>query len=140
MRFWDTSALVPLCAQEAQSAAMQRLYQQDSEVIVWWTAQIESLSALNRLVRMGQIDAAGEIALRACLGDLWRTVAQVNPSEHVRTRAERLLLAYPLRAADALQLGAALVLARDHPTGHAFVCLDGRLRDAARQEGFTVLP
>jgi hypothetical protein len=39
-----------------------------------------------------------------------------------------------------MQLGAALVAVADRPAGHAFVCTDGRLRDAARREGFSVLP
>jgi hypothetical protein len=47
---------------------------------------------------------------------------------------------HPLRAADALQLAAALVWCDEAPQGTAFVCLDDRLRDAARREGFAVLP
>ncbi|MCL4543143.1 MAG: type II toxin-antitoxin system VapC family toxin [Chloroflexi bacterium] len=140
MRFWDTSGFVPLCAQEAGTPAVHALYQEDPDIVVWWGARIECISALKRLVRMGQLDAVGEAALHSCFDDLWKTAAQVAPAEQVRIRAEQLLAAHPLRAADALQLGAALVWARDQPASHAFVCLDERLRDAARQEGFTVLP
>ncbi len=39
-----------------------------------------------------------------------------------------------------MQLGAALVAVGDRPIGHAFVCADGRLGDAAAREGFAVLP
>lgn len=52
----------------------------------------------------------------------------------------RVLLLHPLRAADSLQLAAAFVWANGHPAGHHFVCLDERLRQAAIQEGFIVLP
>lgn len=38
-----------------------------------------------------------------------------------------------------LQLAAALVWAGKAPKGHQFVCLDQRLREAARKEGFTLL-
>jgi hypothetical protein len=55
-------------------------------------------------------------------------------------KALRLLGVHPLRAADALQLAAALILVRDDPAGRAFVCLDERLREAALLEGFRVLP
>ena len=64
----------------------------------------------------------------------------VAPTLRVRERAGRLVAAHPLRAGDALQLAAALVWCNDAPQGDAFVCLDGPLREAARREGFTVLP
>jgi hypothetical protein len=48
--------------------------------------------------------------------------------------------AHPLRAGDALQLAAALVSSEDAPQGETFVCLDTRLRDAARREGFAIRP
>jgi len=54
--------------------------------------------------------------------------------------AGRLLLSHPLSAADALQLAAALTWAGKQPREHAFVCLDRRLHDAARKEGFLILP
>jgi hypothetical protein len=57
----------------------------------------------------------------------------------VRRTAERLLRTHPLRAADALQLAAALIAADHDPTSLAIVCLDERLRVAARREGFIVL-
>ena len=41
---------------------------------------------------------------------------------------------------DSLQLAAALVWADHRPTGLGFACLDRRLRRAAAQEGFEVLP
>jgi hypothetical protein len=37
-------------------------------------------------------------------------------------------------------LAAALVSSEDAPQGETFVCLDTRLRDAARREGFAILP
>jgi hypothetical protein len=52
----------------------------------------------------------------------------------------RLLGLHPLRAADSLQLAAALVWVDRRPLGRPFICLDSRLREAARREGFTALP
>jgi hypothetical protein len=46
--------------------------------------------------------------------------------------------AFPIRAADALHLGAALIWCYQKPRGRLFVCNDLRLGDAARQAGFTV--
>jgi hypothetical protein len=55
-------------------------------------------------------------------------------------KALRLLGVHPLRAADALQLAAALILVRDNPAGRELVSLDERLRESALLEGFRVLP
>lgn len=57
----------------------------------------------------------------------------------VRDHAERMVRSHPLRAADALQLGAAIVAAEEEPTSLEFVTLDRRLAAAAAREGFQVL-
>jgi len=67
-------------------------------------------------------------------------VREVTPLEAVRTRAMRLLSAHPLRTADAMQLAASLIWCEEQPASETFVCLEHRLRDAARREGFALLP
>lgn len=64
----------------------------------------------------------------------------MRPTNKLRSLAGRLLAVHPLRAADALQLAAALRWCEDEPGGKAFVCLDDRLRAAARREGFSPIP
>jgi predicted nucleic acid-binding protein len=119
---------------------VRSLHHEDEEIAVWWGSRLECISALMRLVREGRLDAYQEVQVRACLADLFEAAAEVEPTEDVRDRAERLLALHPLRAADALQLAAALVWARERPIGRGFVCLDQRLRQAAGREGFGVLP
>jgi predicted nucleic acid-binding protein len=63
----------------------------------------------------------------------------VQPVTAVRTTAIRLLRVHPLRAADALQLAAAIVAAEDHPATLQLVTLDERLAQAAEREGFEVV-
>lgn len=65
---------------------------------------------------------------------------EVLPGDGLKDKAGRLLLNHPLRAADALQLAAALTWAEKSAKDHELVCFDLRLRDAARKEGFTLLP
>jgi predicted nucleic acid-binding protein len=60
------------------------------------------------------------------------------PSEEVRLQCRRLLRVHALRAADALQLAAALVWTGRMDEGE-FVVADGRLAEAARLEGFGVV-
>jgi len=64
----------------------------------------------------------------------------VAPTDELRRRAARLVAVHPLRAADALQLAAALLWCEEQPHTEGFVSLDDRLRDAARNEGFDVKP
>ncbi len=108
--------------------------------MVWWGSLVECCSALERRHRAGQLKGTGKRQAEQSLNQLAAAWAEIQPTGSVRERARRLLSSHDLRAADALQLAAALVWAEEQPMGRAFVCLDERLREAARQEGFRVLP
>ena len=64
----------------------------------------------------------------------------MQPSFGLREQAMRLLSVHDLRTADSLQLAAMVAWAGEMREGRQFVCLDGRLSEAARREGFRVLP
>jgi predicted nucleic acid-binding protein len=111
------------------------LYRQH-DVVVWWATPVEIASTLARLARLKQIDPGdGEKAQRLAqtLADSWSTV---QPSDALRDTAERLLDRYDLRAADALQLAAALEWCENDPSGRIFFTADQRLREAAALAGF----
>ena len=140
MRFWDTSALVPLIVDEPTTPAMRRLVSQDRDVIVWMLTSVELLSTLGRLGRMS--DGLEDLlpgARREAM-DLFGRWAAVSHVEGVRRRAERLVGVHPLTAADAMQLGAALLASDDRPETLDFVTLDQPLARAARLEGFRAIP
>jgi uncharacterized protein len=139
VRFWDSSAVVPLLVREANTERVGALVAEDPEMIVAWTTTVECASALARLRRAGDMDATAESKVLRVLGELGEEWAEVQPVEQVRSTAMRLLRTHPLRAADALQLAAALAWA-PVPRGDVFVTLDERLAEAATLEGFTVLP
>jgi predicted nucleic acid-binding protein len=136
VRYWDTSALVTLLAAEAATPAMEALLEADPVVITWWGTRVECASALARLERDGHLTAAGATAASAALADLRDTWHEVLPTELVREHAERMVRLHPLRAADGLQLAAALVASEFRPGTLPFVALDERLAHAARREGF----
>jgi uncharacterized protein len=50
-----------------------------------------------------------------------------------------LLGRHPLRAADAAQVAAALLIAPSDPSQLTFVCLDARLAEAAEREGLRIV-
>jgi uncharacterized protein len=140
VRYWDSSALLPLVVRERTSAAMSDLLTDDRDVLTWWASRIEAASALSRLGREGSLeDSALEAALHR-LDTLARTWDEVLPTDPVRDHAIRLLRVHPLRAADALQLAAAVIASEHRPDSLPLVTLDQRLREAARREGFPVLP
>ena len=140
MKFWDSSAIIPLCLKEQMSETGKRLIKADEDVVVWWTTRVECFSALSRRRREGVLSADAELKAKVILSALSTEWSEVQPSEVVRQRAERLLPIHPLRSADAFQLAAALIWAQENPQGHEIVCLDQNLREAAHKEGFTVLP
>ena len=139
MRFWDTSALVPLVVDEASTAAVRHLLLRDSDVLLWTLTSVELLSALGRLSR--QTAELGDLlpAMRAQAVELVSRCAVVTDVDGARRRAERLVGVHPLAAADALQLAAALVACDDRPERLEFVTLDGQLARSAQLEGFRVI-
>jgi len=138
MKFWDSSALVPLVIEERASAGCRDLLREDPAVAVWALTRTEMVSAIRRKERAGELsrgqvqDALGRVTL---LEDGW---TEVDSLAAVRNRAERLLAVHRLRAADALQLAAVLVLAEEHPRGWVFVTADQRLAIAASAEGLEI--
>jgi predicted nucleic acid-binding protein len=140
VKFWDSSAIIPLCLREKSSETIKRLIETDEDIMVWWATRVECLSALSRRRREGVLHIEAERKSRAVLSALSAEWSEVQPTELVRQRAERLLAIHPLRSADAFQLAAALVWAQERPQGFDVVYLDQNLREAAYREGFTVLP
>jgi len=98
------------------------------------------LSGLLRRSREGSITGRGLAEARVALTPLADSWVEVQPSESVRSGAERLLAAHALRAADALQLAAALVWCSGQTRGAEVASFDSRLREAALREGFGVFP
>lgn len=138
MRFWDSSALVPLLAEEPKTEPVRALYAADLEVVVWWTTPVECASAIARLERDGALPAAAAAESFWRLDAFARSWTEIEPFEEIRETARRLLRVHPLRAGDALQLAAAFVAAERRPPTLGFITLDERLRDAAAKEGFVV--
>jgi uncharacterized protein len=137
--FWDTSGVTPLCCFQSQTTPARQAARLYSRQVVWWATPVEAISSFNRLIREGYL--TGQDGKLACtrLDHLRRRWNEIQPSEEVRERAERLLGAHKLRAADALQLAAALVWCSDRPRGRHFIGADGSLSNAAEAEGFTVI-
>jgi predicted nucleic acid-binding protein len=139
MRFWDSSAVLPLLVQESASARMLALLAADPTAVVWWGTRVECVSALARLERDGALSSGGLATALADLRDLQASWYEIEPGDILRENAERLLRVHPLRAADALQVAAAVLAAQHRPSALPFVSLDTRLSAVAGREGFPLV-
>jgi len=140
VRFWDSSALVALTARDRHLERVEPLANEDRKMAVWWAARVDCASAYRSRVRAGELTARGEAQAAVRLEALARDWVEIQPLAAVRNVAERLVRQHVLSAADALQLAAALDWAGEQRAGLGLVTFDQRLADAARLEGFTVLP
>jgi uncharacterized protein len=139
MKFWDASAIVPLIVDEPETAALRSTAVTDPDIVVWWGTRVECASALARQRRDGGLTDADEreaLGVLTTLADVW---SEVLPTSAVRQTALRLLRVHALRAADALQLSAAMQWVSGNPRAASIVTRDERLATAADREGFTVL-
>ena len=139
MRYWDASSLVPLFADQAATATSRDQFRQDPTIVTWWASPVECASAINRLHREKQIESSTLAELLFDLDSFASRWMLVPPTERVKRVAFRILRSHPVKAADALQLAAALTAAGGDPDGLEFVTCDARLAIAAQLEGFRVI-
>jgi predicted nucleic acid-binding protein len=128
-----------LVVHEPTSRTVQEEYAADPALVVWCLTPVEVWSGVYRKRREGVLGTPMIREARQRLDRLALDWLEIDDVRAVATRARRLLETHALRAADALQLAAALVSVRDQPGGVSFVTLDQRLADAAEKEGFEVV-
>jgi predicted nucleic acid-binding protein len=139
MRFWDTSAIVPLLVGEPSTPGVAAEAERDPEIMVWWATQVECVSAIARMEREARLDGPGTSDAIDRLHELVRAWQEVQPVDRIRQTATRLLRVHGLRAADAFQLSAAISASEERPASLTIVTLDDRLAQAAVREGFKVV-
>lgn len=133
--YWDTSPIIALLVGEPAAHRYRRF--ENQPIVTWWGTSLECISAIARRQREG---AAAEIVAESyhrleAMRAGWQVV---HASESLHRTAVRLLKTHPLSAADALQLGAALIATNfEAPSAH-FLTEDARLKEAAEKEGFVV--
>lgn len=140
MKYWDASAVIPLLVTESTSASLREAANSDPQMVAWWGTPVECVSALARRARENRMSAADFAQARQQLGILTAKWREVQPTDELRTMAERIVSVHSLRAAAAIQVAAAMAACDGATANVPFVSLDTRLREAAVREGFTVLP
>jgi predicted nucleic acid-binding protein len=139
VRFWDASALVPTFLEEISTPQVRSWQAIDPGVTIWMMTVVEVMSAIARKQR--EHPDLTELCKQAIFNvrDAAETWVEIEDAAVARYHAERIIVNYPLRAADALQLGAALITGDGDPKSLELVTLDRRLAEAAQREGFPVL-
>ena len=140
MRYWDASALVPLVVAELESDRVRGWLAEDGHIVTWAWTRTEIVSAVERRTREGLLSRPQRREVLGRFDDLAGQWDEVTDMLAVRSRANSLLARHPLRAADAGQLGAALLVHEQSAEPLTFVCLDQRLSSAAELEGLRILP
>ena len=140
MRFWDSSAIIPLIVSEAQTDYCLEALQGESQMMVWALSEVEVCSALTRKLREGFLSEETLTSAMRRANQIFKAAFEVTAGPKVKQRAIRLLHLHALRAADALQLAAALVAVKEDVQKMPIMCFDNRLSEAARREGFVVNP
>ena len=140
MRFWDSSALLPLLVKEAASETVARAYRDDRVIVVAWTTAIECVSACVRKHRANELSRSHLAGILDRLRDLRADWIVAEPTSELATDAERIVARHGLRAADAIQLASAIATGARHGPPGDVVCLDRRLAHAATSEGFRIIP
>lgn len=139
MRFWDSSAVVPLLRAEQSTVQMMQLRATDPLIIVWWGTVVECAAALARIEREGNLSPSSMAESFERLQELRRRWQEIQPTDALRELAARLLRVHNLRAYDSMQLAAAILASEHSPASLEVVCLDSRLAGIAQREGFAVL-
>ena len=86
MRFWDSSAVVPLLCKQDATPLATRLRDEDPEIVVWMWTPVECVSALRRLVRELRITEAElwQFGRRLDeLRDVWSEIADPSATDVV---------------------------------------------------------
>lgn len=138
MAFWDSSALVPLCINEPRSILAGRLWKRLPEKFVWWGTSVEIYSALARLERENKISSAQKLRAEKRLEILEKAWIEIQPISRIKELAKTFPVQYKPKAADSLQLAAALVWCKEKPKGKDFVSGDERLTNIAESVGFAI--
>ncbi len=136
MKFWDTSAVIPLLVTESQTSKVEKIFEADASMVVWWGTSIECISAISRLEREGKLSPLQAESIFSQLAILKDTWWEVQASHKLKQTAERILRVHALRAQDAQQLSACIMANSENQL--ELVSLDDRLLSAARKEGLVV--
>jgi len=139
MKFWDSSAIIPLLVREPASGWACALYAGDMTVVVAWTAHIECASAIARRALGESLTTDETRKAHHRLAALAREWIEILPTDRLKQEAVRMVSVHELRTLDSVQLSSAVIAANTRPDLLPFVTSDQVLAEAAEKQGFPVV-
>lgn len=135
--YLDTSSIVKLYVKEAHSSNVRKWVKEAEIVASCRIAYPETISALNRRLRQGDLSGREYDLLVSKFSEEWTNFAAIDFDE---LEAERFISLYGLRSFDAVHLSAAKLLKADsNNISISFSSFDDKLNIAASKEGLAVL-
>lgn len=135
--YLDTSSLVKLYVQEAHTSLVKKWVEEAEIVATCRIAYPETMSAISRRFRQGDLPEKEYDLLIAKFSNEWEQFVAVDFDE---LEAGRLVNLYGLRGFDAVHLSAAKLLKTSQSNiSLSFSSFDEKLNVAASTEGFSIL-
>ncbi len=138
--FCDTSALMKLLIDEAQSDQIRQISSTVDAIGVCRISWAETMAALARLQREDPVYDEDLEQARQQLIQFWESFTIVEVSQPLVETAGRFADAFALRGYDSVQLAAAHELHANAEETVLFACYDRRLNQAAQLLQLEVLP
>lgn len=137
MLYWDTSALFAFLITEKQSTPLRTLIKAQGSSTAYTSiiTPLEFESAVQRRVSERTLNLREADRARLFGVDFRKKVFLVPLDQNALDTALHLQKIYGLRPGDAIQLASAR-LETDNPSQVIFLCLDEKLTEAAKREGF----
>ncbi|PWU13136.1 MAG: hypothetical protein C5B49_15160 [Bdellovibrio sp.] len=139
MLYWESSALVASLIAEKETNRV-RLYSINTGDLRSYTAIITPLeveSAIQRRLKEQSISSKLADKTRLSITEFRQQAYLIVADQNVLDIALHIQKIYRLRVADALQLASARA-GTENPSKVHFLCLDEKLNEAAKREGFKV--
>ncbi|MBI4829882.1 MAG: type II toxin-antitoxin system VapC family toxin [Nitrospinae bacterium] len=138
MIFLDTSALVKRYIDEPGSSRVEKMFTSGEALAVSLLAYAETLAALRRRERAGDISLSDMKSAAMRFEADWKKLAVIPLGDHLKPVIKRVINRRRLRGADAVHLASALFLMQSLETGVAFAASDAELLAAAEKEGVSI--
>ena len=139
MLYWDTSALFSFFVSEKKTQPLRELVGMQGSTPTYSSmiTPLEFESAIQRRLSDRTLTLREADRARLCGVDFRKRAFLVPFDQNALDTSLHLQKIYGLRPGDALQLASARI-GTDHPARVLFLCLDEKLSEAAKREGFRV--